>query len=39
MGFRNKLKEKMRSYTPEESKRIYDNLRQSMKIYDIPNDL
>ena len=23
MGFRNRLREKMRSYTPEESKRIY----------------
>ena len=39
MGFTNKLKEKMRSYTPEESKRIYEVLLEEWEYSKKRSDL
>ena len=39
MGFRNRLKEKMMSYTPEESKKIYEVLLEEWKFSKKRSDL
>jgi len=39
MGFRSKFKEKMRSYTPEESKRIYEVLLEEWEYSKKRSDL
>ena len=39
MGFRNRLKEKMRSYTPEDSKRIYEVLLEEWEYSKKRSDL